>query len=78
MAYGFTSRRDTVTAELQRREKARNDALHILGDSKFYALNLPDNRMDSVPLLDVVQGLERIIEQLQPTRAYTHHYTMVT
>jgi LmbE family N-acetylglucosaminyl deacetylase len=74
MADGLTSRQDTVTAELQRREKARDKALNILGVSKFYTLNLPDNRMDSVPLLDVVQALERIIEQVQPTRVYTHHY----
>jgi LmbE family N-acetylglucosaminyl deacetylase len=74
MADGLTSRRDTVAAELQQREKARDQALSILGVSKFYALNFPDNRMDSVPLLDVVQGLERIIEQVRPTRVYTHHH----
>jgi len=30
--------------------------------------------MDSVPLLDVVQALEPIIQEFQPTRIYTHHY----
>jgi LmbE family N-acetylglucosaminyl deacetylase len=74
MADGLTSRRDAATAETQQREKARDEALDILGISKFYALNFPDNRMDSVPLLDVVQELERIIERVQPTRVYTHHH----
>jgi LmbE family N-acetylglucosaminyl deacetylase len=74
MADGLTSRRGAVTAELQQREKARDKALDILAVSKFYALNYPDNRMDSVPLLDVVQALERIIEQVRPTRVYTHHH----
>lgn len=74
MADGLTSRRDGVTSELQEREKARDEALDILGVSKFYALNFPDNRMDIVPLLDVVQELELIIEQVRPTRVYTHHH----
>jgi len=74
MADGLTSRRDGVVAELQEREKARAAALDILGISNFYALNFPDNRMDSVPLLDVVQRIEGIVKQLQPMRVYTHHY----
>lgn len=37
-------------------------------------MNFPDNSMDSVTPLDVVQALEPIIEQVQPSRAYTHHH----
>jgi LmbE family N-acetylglucosaminyl deacetylase len=73
MADGFTSRQNVVAAELQQRENARAAALDILGVSKFYALNFPDNRMDSVPLLDIVKRLESIVEPMRPTRVYTHH-----
>jgi N-acetylglucosamine malate deacetylase 1 len=48
--------------------------LRILGVTYWHALDFPDNRMDNVPLLDVVQALEPIIEQVQPTRVYTHHH----
>ena len=73
MADGVGSRGDGETYQHQRRNQARDEALEILGVSECNALDFPDNRMDSVPLLDVVQALEPIIEQVQPTRVYTHH-----
>ena len=74
MADGVNSRAINVSAELQRRNQARDEALKILEVTKCYTLDFPDNRMDSMPLLDVVQALEPIIEQVQPTRVYTHHH----
>jgi LmbE family N-acetylglucosaminyl deacetylase len=76
MADGVGSRgRDSIqSGALQIRNQARNEALCILGVTNFYDLEFPDNRMDSVPLLEVVQALEPIIEHVQPVRVYTHHY----
>jgi LmbE family N-acetylglucosaminyl deacetylase len=34
---------------------------------------LPDNRLDTVPLLDVVKLVEGLIEQVKPEVIYTHH-----
>lgn len=73
MADGVASRAQVDQAELQRRNQARDAALDIQGVTHWHALDFPDNRMDSVPLLDVVQALEPIIEQVQPVRVYTHH-----
>jgi LmbE family N-acetylglucosaminyl deacetylase len=36
-------------------------------------LDYPDNRMDSVDLLDVVKSVEERIEKLQPDVVVTHH-----
>jgi len=74
MADGVGSRGSDGSEEYQRRNLARDEALAILGVSRHHTLDFPDNRMDSLPLLDVVQALELIIEQVQPTRVYTHHH----
>lgn len=74
MADGVGSRVQNDSAELQHRNQARNAALRILGVTHWHALDFPDNRMDSLPLLDVVQALEPIVQQVQPTRVYTHHH----
>src|SRR5262249_29402462 len=34
---------------------------------------LPDNRLDTVPLLDVVKVIEEIVERFLPEVIYTHH-----
>jgi len=34
---------------------------------------LPDNRMDTIALLDIVQPIERVIEKIKPSIIYTHH-----
>lgn len=36
-------------------------------------LDFPDNKMDSVPLLDIVKEIENLIERIQPEVIYTHH-----
>ena len=74
MADGVGSRSNNGLNQLQSRNDARDKALNILGVKDWQALAFPDNRMDSVPLLDVVQALERIVERVQPLRIYTHHH----
>lgn len=74
MADGVGSRVANKPNELKRRNQARDEALKVLGVTNWHILNFPDNRMDSVSLLDVVQALESIIEQVQPVRIYTHHH----
>jgi len=74
MADGVGSRGEDLSNQIKIRNCARDKAMEILGVDKWHALDFPDNRMDSVPLLDVVQALESIIEKVQPTRVYTHHH----
>lgn len=74
MADGVGSRKNSHPSEIQRRNQAQRVASRIMGISRQYSLGLPDNRMDSVPLLDVVQSLEPIIAELCPSIIYTHNY----
>jgi LmbE family N-acetylglucosaminyl deacetylase len=45
----------------------------LLGVKELSLHGLPDNRFDSLPLLDVIKVVEKLIERLQPTAIYTHH-----
>ncbi|MEZ4639844.1 MAG: PIG-L deacetylase family protein, partial [Caldilineaceae bacterium] len=72
-----------ITSRYQLREQADAallDSLHadsrkaasLLGARDLFLYNLPDNRFDTVPLLDVVKHIESLIDQLQPRVLYTH------
>lgn len=74
LADGVTSRIDSDPAALQIRQAAANEAHAVLGIKTVKYLGLPDNRLDSLPLLDVVQPLEAHIRELSPEVIYTHHY----
>lgn len=73
LADGLTSRPDSNAERLNDRNTAASKAQVILGIKKNFMLDFPDNRMDSLALLDVVQRLEGILEELQPQVVYTHH-----
>jgi len=74
MADGVSSRPDSAKEDLERRMVAAQCAHEILGLQRVEYLGLPDNRMDSLPLLDVVQALETFIQVVAPQVIYTHHY----
>lgn len=73
LADGVTSRPDASSAQLEQRNSAAAKAHEILGIKKTYMLGFPDNRMDSVPLLEIVQRLEELLKEAQPEIVYTHH-----
>lgn len=74
VADGVSSRPGAGEGDLACRLQATERAKQILGITKTRFLGLPDNRLDSVPLLDIVLSLEAIIAELKPAVVYTHHY----
>lgn len=74
MADGVTSRGSANSKEITGRHVAANNAQNILGIKESIYLDLPDNRMDAIPLLEIVQMLEKIIRKLKPEIIYTHYY----
>lgn len=74
MADGVSSRTQTDHEDLTNRNAAAEHAMEILGIQESFYLGLPDNRLDSLPLIEVVQRLEPIILKLQPNIIYTHHH----
>lgn len=49
------------------------DSAKVLGYSKLFFADFPDNRFDSVDLLDVIKYVERIKNEFEPDIIYTHH-----
>jgi N-acetylglucosamine malate deacetylase 1 len=74
LADGVTSRPDADAAQLEHRNSAAAKAHESLGIKKAYMLGFPDNRMDGIPLLDIVQRLEEVLEKVRPEIVYTHHF----
>ena len=70
-----------VTSNGIRRNRKRLNDLHShaqLAADKVRAkelvlCKLPDNRMDTVPLLEVVKVVEELLERFRPSVIYTHH-----
>jgi N-acetylglucosamine malate deacetylase 1 len=72
MSNGVSSR-DSSFKEIQERERFAKNAANILSVSSTQQFDFPDNKMDTVALLDVVQLIEGVIDKLQPEVVYTHH-----
>jgi len=49
-------------------------ASKLMGCADLRLLELPDNRFDSLNLLDVVKVIEEVVEQIEPEIIYTHHH----
>lgn len=67
------SRSAAATAEVSNLQKCARDAATVLGTAEPTFLEFPDNRLDSVDLLDIVHKIEQCIQEIKPDIIYTHH-----
>jgi len=80
MATGITSRlsdKNISKKDILNIEKLKSHskkASSLLNVKKLTHNSLPDNEMDSIPLLEVVKIIEEKIEKFKPEKIYTHHY----
>jgi len=78
LAEGMTARstqrdRDIYSQELSALAQQAHAANKILGVTSVMLHNFPDNRMDSIDLLDIVKIIEQKINEIKPDIIYTHH-----
>jgi LmbE family N-acetylglucosaminyl deacetylase len=73
-----------ITSRHQQREEADASQLSLLhknaraaaasvGAKEVELYKLPDNRLDSIPLLEVVKLVEELLGKVKPEIIYTHH-----
>lgn len=74
---GVTSRYDKreqadqeLIEELQYRSR---QAAKLLGVKELCLYDFPDNRFDTMPLLNIIKTVEKLINRFQPQIVYTHH-----
>jgi N-acetylglucosamine malate deacetylase 1 len=77
LADGVSSRDGTssadMAAELAERRAAAKRACAILGASGVSFDDFPDNRLDTVPRLQVIRSIEALIRHHRPDTVFTHH-----
>jgi LmbE family N-acetylglucosaminyl deacetylase len=54
-------------------ETEARHACMLLGVKQLHTMDLPDQRFDSVDLLDVIQKVEAVLAGVQPEIVYTNH-----
>lgn len=74
---GITSRHDRREAadgaQIEALAATARKVARQLGAASVRLLGLPDNRFDTLPLLEVVKRVEGLVEELRPEVVFTHH-----
>jgi N-acetylglucosamine malate deacetylase 1 len=74
LAEGITSRNNNQeNQQLTELKDSAQKAHAILGTTSLYLHNFPDNKMDSLPRLEVIKKVEELIKKHNPEIVYTHH-----
>jgi LmbE family N-acetylglucosaminyl deacetylase len=73
LATGAAARGGRQTAYIKKLRAQAARAAKVLGAASPSFCDFPDNRMDTVPLLDVVQAIEAFLAKAPPAVVYTHH-----
>ncbi|HVL68434.1 MAG TPA: PIG-L deacetylase family protein [Vicinamibacterales bacterium] len=69
----YDARGDADQALVAALHSKSREAGRILGAREVLVYDLPDNRFDTVALLDVVKIVESLIARVRPERVYTQH-----
>jgi LmbE family N-acetylglucosaminyl deacetylase len=74
---GMTSRHadraDADVGRLTALHRQAHAAAAKVGVKNLLLHSLPDNRLDTVPLLDVIKIIEGLVDRVEPEVIYTHH-----
>jgi len=69
----YSHREDADQRQLEHLHGRAQLAAEAVGAKELVLCRLPDNRMDTVPLLDIVKIVEELVVRFRPQVVYTHH-----
>jgi LmbE family N-acetylglucosaminyl deacetylase len=74
---GLTSRHNDRARvnknQIDKLQQCSKQASRLVGVNDLRLFDLPDNRFDSIDLLDIVKTVEALIDDVKPTTIFTHH-----
>jgi len=70
---GESSRPGAALADIKKREAQIKKAARALGALNIFIEKFPDNKFDSLSLLEIVKVIEKVINKVKPRVVYTHH-----
>ncbi len=75
---GITSRDENRQREIREKEIAQlkkqiTEANQAIGVKDVFVYDFPDNRFDSVPLLDIVKEVDKVKTRVKPEIIFTHY-----
>lgn len=70
---GVSSRDDYNKEEINIRAEQSMKANDLIGINFLWSYGLPDNKFDSIPLLDIVKIISGVIEKYKPDIIFTHY-----
>ena len=73
MSSRYAHREDADPQQLQHLHARAQQAADKVGAKEVVLCKLPDNRLDTVPLLEVVKQVEELVARFRPEVIYTHH-----
>lgn len=66
--------KDKIEIEINDLRKEAEKSVSILKIKKIFFLDFSDNRLDTIPKMDITFKLKEIIEIVKPQIVYTHHF----
>jgi len=69
----YTSREQADPRQNKKLRCCSRKVAELLGAKDVFTHSLPDNRFDTVPMLDVVKIIEKLVVKLKPQVVYTQH-----
>ena len=69
----YQERKDANPSILDTLHSQSREVAKLLGAKEVSSYGLPDNRFDTVPLLDIIKIIESLLDQFSPGIIYTHH-----
>ncbi|MDP4840377.1 MAG: PIG-L family deacetylase [Alphaproteobacteria bacterium] len=71
MCDGVSARSQESTQKIRRNEEFEA-AMDFLKPSTYKALDYPDNKLDTIPFLDIVKEIENFLKDVKPDSIFTH------